>query len=46
LINGEKPPADTKVHTGKGEAVTKENIAEYRQFKNDLSKKYGLEAMY
>jgi len=46
LIKGEKPPADTKVRTGKGEAVTQANIAEYRQFKNDLFKKYGLEPMY
>jgi len=46
LINNEKPPEDTKVRTGKGEAVTKENIEEYRKFKNDLFKKYGLEPMY
>jgi ribose transport system substrate-binding protein len=46
LIKGEKPPADTKVRTGKGEAITKENIAEYRKFKNDLFKKYGLKPMY
>jgi len=46
LLKGEKPPADTKVRTGKGEAITKENIAEYRKFKNDLFKKYGLKPMY
>jgi ribose transport system substrate-binding protein len=46
LIKGEKPPANTRVRTGKGEAVTKANIVEYRQFKNDLFKKYGLEPMY
>jgi ribose transport system substrate-binding protein len=46
LISQQAPPADTKVRTGKGEAVTKENIVEYRKFKNDLFEKYGLKPMY
>jgi ribose transport system substrate-binding protein len=46
LLKGEKPQANTKVRTGKGEAVTKANMKEYRMFKNELFKKYGLKPMY